>query len=469
MSKATDMKRFIAGLFHPRNMRTTSPNKGMVLPTLLILFLVLMVVGLSLATRAITHMSTASRSVAISNSLFAAETGGEMTLHELNRDNSFAGFSETVFYDRQPQGKATYETTVADGSISNEKIITSIGRLYRKSDSPEPVATRRIRLVVVGTTSGDYVVQTGPGGLIMSNTATVANGEIHVNGYITMSNTSQIGTEATPTIVEAAHINCPDPPDSTYPSLCDSGEPIDMQDKSHIYGDVYATNQTDGSQMSDTGLIDGSTADEVALPDYDRQTHKDNVSNTISSDWSCAQSDNKTWSADLKIEGNVTIKGQCEVTLEGDVWITGDVEMRNSSTVIVSDNVTETPTVMIDGSNGFAIRNSAAVITNGDGIGTDFITFYALATCSPDCTDLSGSDLYDSQSHTTIKIRNSSLAAGSTFYSRWTRVEVDNSGSIGSVLGQTIKLTNTGVISIGENLSSGDKIWTIKNYQQIYK
>lgn len=444
-----------------------NPNRGMILPTLLIILSVFMFVGLSLTTQAILHFSTTSRSVAISNGLFAAETGAEMTLHELNQDNTFSGYSETEFVNNQKQGRVTYETAVTDGSISNEKIITSTGRVYLGNDS-NPTAKRQIRLVVVGTTSNDYTVQTGPAGLIMTNTATIGNGTVHVNGYIDMRNSAQIGTESTPTVVEAAHINCPDPPDSTYPSQCSSGEPIDMQNKSHIYGEVYATNQTDGSQMSDPGLIDGSTASEVALPDYDRQTHKDNVTNTITGDWSCTKQETPTWEAGLKIDGNVTIKGKCEVTLEGDAWVTGDMVMRNTGSLKVSSSVTEKPTIMIDGSNGLHLKNSSTIVTNGDGIGVELITFYADASCSPDCSDLSGTDLYNSQSITTIILNNSSLAAATNFYARWSRVEVHNSGSVGSILGQSIHLSNTGTISLGENLSSGDKIWTIKNYQQVY-
>lgn len=460
------MKRHISIM--PNFNRHSVTEKGMVLPSLLILFFILMLVGLSMATHAILNLSHTSRSVHVSNSLLTAETGAEMTLHELNRDNTFSGFSETEFYSNQNQGRATYETQVNDGTISNEKIITSTGRLYSEPSNTEPTVTRKVKLVVVGTTSGDYVVHTGPGGLIMTNTATIANGEVYINGYLDMSNTAQLGTEATPATVNVAHINCPEPPDSTYSSQCTSGEPINMQDKSHIYGEVYATNQTDGSQMSDPGLIEGSTAPETSLPGYDRQSHKDSVSKTIDANWNCKGSDEPVWEDGLKINGDVSIRGKCEITLEGDVWVTGNMEMRNSSSIIISDTVTKKPTIMIDGSGGLQVRNSSAVITNADGVGAQFITFYALASCSPDCTDLSGTDLYDSQSYTTIKIRNSSLAAGSSFYSRWTRIEVDNSGSIGSVLGQSVKLSNTGVISLGENLSSGDKIWTIKNYQQIY-
>lgn len=451
--------------------RLMSSEKGMILPTLLILFFILIMLGLSLATQSIVHLNQTSRNVAVSNSLYAAETGAEMSLHELNEDNSFAGFSETEFYDNPSQGRATYETEVTEGSISNEKIITSTGRLYEKTADTEPIVTRQVRLVVVGTTSDSYVVQTGPGGLIMTNTATIANGEVYINGYLDMSNTAHIGTESTPGIVNVAHVHCPEPPDSTFASQCgeDDGQPINMQGKAHIYGEVYATNQTDGSQMSDPGLINGSTAPETSLPGYDRQAHKDGATNTISSDWECKGSEEPIWEDGLKIEGNVTVRGKCEVTLEGDVWITGNMKMRNSSSLVVTDGLTEKPTIMIDGDEGFQIYNSAAIITNQDGIGTQFITFYALSSCSPDCTDLSGSDLYDSQSYTTIKIRNSSLAAGSNFYARWSRVDVDNSGSIGSVLGQSVKLSNTGTISLGENLSSGDKIWTIKNYQQIFQ
>ncbi len=303
----------------------------------------------------------------------------------------------------------------------------------------------------------------------MDNTATVANGEVYIGGYLDMNNAAQIGTLATPTAVEVAHENCPDPPDSTYPSQCSSGEPIDMSGVAHIYGDVHAVNQTDGSQMSNSGLVDQNVSD-VGLPDYDRQAHKDAVSDTVSrSEGSCSGGESKTWQNNLKISGDVTLRNSCQITVEGDVWITGDLLLRNASRLVAGSSLTNTPTVMIDGQNGLRLRNAASVIANADGVGVQFITFYADAPCSPDCTSLSGADLYNSQDEVTIHLDNSSLGAGSEFYARWSRVRVNNSGSVGTILGQSIHMSNTGTLSIGHNLSSGDQIWTIENYQRIYQ
>ena len=68
----------------------------------------------------------------------------------------------------------------------------------------------------------------------------------------------------------------------------------------------------------------------------------------------------------------------------------------------------------------------------------------------------------------TINISNASLAAGSIFYARWSKVALSNSGSIGALVGQTVQLNNAGNISFGTQLSSGQSIWSIKNYQQVF-
>lgn len=464
---------------HRRHGFAIDDDMGMIMPTLLIIMLILTSVGLSMATLAVTQLSGTARNVAVANSLLTAESGIEFTLQELNEDSSFAGFTaETEFFNNAKQGYGTYKTEVNAGSLNNEKIITSTGKVYASATASQPIAVRSVRAVVVGTTALDYSVHTGPGGLIMNNSATIANGDVHVNGYIDMQNSARIGSESNPTRVYSAHINCPDAADSDFPRQCTSaeGQPINIQSPAWIYAQVEATNQTDGARMSHSGLVSGSSAAEVSLPEYDRQAHKDaanaaaatkSISNTTAS---CTQNNfTMTWPADTRITGgDVEISKSCEVIVEGDVWIRdGSLLMRNSGTIQIADGLTERPVIMIDGPDGAMFRNSSAILTNSDGVGGEFITYHNV--CGADCSNVTGADLYNSRNLLTIDLNNSGLGAGSKFYARWSKIKVNNGGSIGAVMGQTIELANSGNISFGYELSSGETVWSIKNYQQIYE
>lgn len=457
----------------------TNHNQGAILPVMLVVLLFLLSIGLTLVGLALNQLEASERSVAESNGLLTAEAGIEKTIVELNNDDTFGGFtSEQEFFNNADQGMGTYETVVEDGNIRNEKIIHSTGRVYDSGSSSEPRITRYVETVVVGTTTENYSVRTGPGGLIMSNSATIANGDVHVNGFIDMSNQSRIGSETNPTRVDVAHIYCPEPPDDTFPEQCgsDDGEPISIQNPAHIYADVYANNQQTEDGMSHNGLVSSSGVEEKPLPDTERpsqkQTIEDEGQNITASSASCTQNNHtETWPANTRITGgDVEISHSCEVILEGDIWISdGGLIMRNSGNITVSEDVTQQPSIMVDGANGVSLQNSSTIIANGDGYGVDVVTYWSDTDCSPDCDDVTGVELYDSQSQTTIDLDNSGLAAGSNFYARWSKVIVDNGGSVGSVLGQTVELRNSGNISFGEELSSGESVWSVVNYQRVFE
>jgi hypothetical protein len=449
-------------------------TSGIVLPTLVFIYLAVTISALALATFTVDHFARVNRNLLATNALLTAEAGAEQTLHELNQDSSFGGFSiDQEFFNNTSQGEGIYTTVVQNGSINNEKIITSTGSVYRRSTDSQPTVVRKVRLIVVGTTTGDYAVQTGPGGLIMNNSATIANGDVYVNGYLTMNNSSRIGTNLTPAKVWIAHNNCPTGGGSTFPEQCTSGEPATITNPAAIYGEVRANNQIFGSSSSDRmylpGLVSNSGVSPITLPGYDRAPQVAAVTTTINgANASCNGSQTRTYEANTKIIGNVDIRNRCEVEIKGDVWITGNLTLRNSSSLRVNDLITTSPNIMIDGSSGLKIQNSALILANSLSKGFNFISFHSAAACSPDCTDLTGTDLYNSRNMLTIDLDNASLAAGSNFYARWSKVALANGGTIGSVIGQTVELNNSGSIVFGTNLSSGDTLWAIKTYQQIF-
>jgi hypothetical protein len=303
----------------------------------------------------------------------------------------------------------------------------------------------------------------------MSNSATITNGPVSVGGYLTMSNTAQIGSIAAPISVKVANARCPSPATAAYPAICGSGvlpNPITMNNSAHIYGDVRANGQVNTTGFSHTGLVSSSGVAAPTLPDYVRASHKAAVTSTLTgAAASCSGSSTVTWPANVKITGNVTMGNTCTVLVSGNAWITGNLTMTQKPVIKPAAAVSVQPTIMVDGSTGVSFNQQAVVATNAGGIGMEFITFYSAAGCSPDCASVTGTDLANSQNLLTISMGNQGDAPGSVLYARWTKVSVGQGGTIGAILGQTIDLGNSGNLSFVSTVSTGNYTYDIRYYE----
>ena len=163
----------------------------------------------------------------------------------------------------------------------------------------------------------------------------------------------------------------------------------------------------------------------------------------------------------------------CTITIEGNVWITGDLSTGNQGVIKVADSLgTTRPVIMIDGSNGFNFANNGKIIPNSSGTGVEIRTFWSSGACSPDCTDVTGTDLANSQNVVTIDLGNNGSAPNSVFISQWSRVRVSNNGSLGAVAGQSIYLSNQAVISFTAAIPGSDNLittWVKRGYMRVYQ
>jgi hypothetical protein len=123
---------------------------------------------------------------------------------------------------------------------------------------------------------------------------------------------------------------------------------------------------------------------------------------------------------------------------------------------------------MIDGSSGASIQNSGVLNINTSNTGFKLITYWSAASCSPDCANVTGTDLANSRDHVTINLRNSAAADKTIFYARWSRVDVENAGQIGALVGQTILLKNSGTITFGTSVGTGTSYWVINGYRRTF-
>ena len=461
-------------------------NKGFVVPTIIITVFCIITVALAVLGLAVANNQNASREVYRVNAQFAADSGLDVGVQALNANETWTGTAETTLY-QDSKLKLTYTTSVLSGQSTDKKVIRSVGRVYSPANASSAVVTRIYELDVQAVTSGTGItsVVSGVGGLILNNNSRITGGDVVVNGTIAVNNNAQIGLSTTDYInhpeqvvnVRVAHTNCPNPVTSAYPRVCainENGQPISVTGK--IYGNVQATNQTTNTNMSNPGLIANQVVTPYTLPSYDRNAQKTAVTATYSpSDnvVTCSNNQTKSWPANIKITGNISLGNNCTITLMGNVWITGNLTVGGGTKFIVPDSLgTNRPVIMIDGQSGLVFGNNNTITPNSSGNGVYVLTYWCGASCSPDSTSVTGATLASSQSVVTLELSNNSSAPGSILYARWSKVRISNNGSIGAVAGQTIELGNNAVINFTASVpgsSNLSKTWVKRGYLRVFK
>ena len=456
-------------------------ESAFILPSIIVIALFLTILSLVVSELAVNNLILSYRDQYRLSAQLAADAGADYGIVNLNLDNNWTTTSGEVQLYSRNDVRATYEVNyVEDASDDSRGVLTTIGRVYEPASdtTPRDERTYEIDLRTIGGNGGDFSIVTGVGGLFMENSATVADGSVLINGELDMQNTAQIGTASKPVAVEVAHANCPTSGGSSFPEVCTSGQPIDMRNSSHIYGQVCAKNQTsnEGGRMTDPGLdpaCSGSSSGAPtpqALPAHDRAAQIAAVTNTINGDYIC-NSNNAQWTlpANTRITGKMEIQKKCEITILGDVWVEGEFIIKNSAQIIVSDTLgTTRPDFMVDGPKA-EFENSSKLVGNNQDTGMQFITYWSKASCSPDCADVTGDDLYDSREEVTLLLKNSAEAPQSILYARWTQAQLDNGGDIGAIIGQTVKLQNSATVTFGASVGAGsntEKTFLVDGYRR---
>lgn len=443
-------------------------NQGFVLVTLLVIVTLIVVTALATSQLALSNLQQATVDQQRLNTQFAADAGLDAAVAQLNQDMEWTGSGgeEQVFEDAR--SRTTYFTVVTDVD-DDTKLLNVTARVYSPKTAPTPRVTRQFQVELRGVGGGSYSVVTGVGGLLMSNNSKIVGGSVYINGELQMSNSAQIGLSTNPLDVRVANQRCPITPDATYPRVCNSGEggqPVTIQNAARIYGNVQATHQTSGAGMVSPGLVAGSPPP-LELPTHDRNAQVAAVTTTITGSAAGCSSGTKTWAANTKINGNVTVSNTCQVTVQGDVWITGTLNISNSSKIIVNNGLITPPVLMIDGNSGISLRNASELKSNSSAIGFRVVTYHSAALCSPNCADVIGTDLYNSRNLVTVNMDNGSSGPNTEFFARWSRVQINNAGNIGALVGQTVELKNSSTVVFGTEVTgSSPQAWVVKSYRR---
>ncbi len=466
--------------------RSRHVEQGFIMGTLLVLIIVLSFLMVAITQSAIGNWQSATKESARTNATFAADAGVDYGINQLNQDNTWSGTAGEVDVLNNATIRTTYEVTAVDGSLPNRKIVQSTGRSYRPATSTTPFATRIFEAELHGLVSENTSLVAGVGGLVMRNSSKIVDGAVFSNGTIFMEGTAQIGTNTNPLQVFVANRVCPIPADATFPEYCAVGEnndPIEIDSpNSFIYGEVSANHQFDDSNMINvdfpalSSIVADSGVVAQDLPVHDRAAMiaaMPSGSGTSAASASCTSNNGtKIWGPNEKITGDVVVSKKCTVEIRGDVWIDGTLEMRNQGAVEVADSLgANRPVIMIDGEDGFSMSQSAALTQNAAGSNVNIITYWSDAACSPDCADVTGADLENSQDVTTIDIVNAGSAAEAVFYAKWSKTIVRNSVDLGAIIAQTIELQQSAALAFGSSLPgfTPKTTWIKKGYLRVYQ
>jgi hypothetical protein len=478
-------------------------QSGVIMVGALIVTFFFLVVSLAVAEMSVGHYNSTRRTLIAANAINVADAGGDAFMNQINLNsnyqgtnnapngttNSCSGYTMTpvTLINNKVQGKQTYESCVQNGTLSNERVVTITGKVYLPQTASTPISTRKIRLVVQSSATGaSYTVETGNGGLTLSNSADVGSGDFFINGRLLMSNSAKVGdsTGTKSSRLWVAGLGCGS--GASYPQVCSgatgqSDLPIFISNNAHIYADVHSPNMTGGgtdgsstrSKMTNSGLVDSNAA-VVAMPPDNRSTvmGRNTWTTKSANTANCSSGNTITWAAGTHFTGgNITIDHSCVVTVNGDIWIDGGLTLSSSASLKVGNGLTTPPNIMIDGVQGFQPINNTSMTANATGVTFEVKTFYSTAgACSTTCPVPTGMALYNSQNTVTIQFSNAFTAPGASFYSVYSGLKVNNGTNIGQLIGQKIELANAGTITFsGGTITSGTPTtWDVKHYEQIY-
>ena len=433
-------------------------QSGIIAPVAVILLFAMLMLGVAAVNISTNTYSIVHRDNFDLHAQLASEAGLDDAIQSIIENPSWTAPTSQTMVMNTSGTRTTYELNVSDGSVSGEKIVRSTGRAFRSTSSSEAVSTRTYEVTLRERTSSPSGVPTsgstviaGPGGLLLDSRAEV-RGSVYVGGSLTLDSRSKI--IAGSNTVYVADNRCPVSGDlSTYPRICNTGEtsqPITLTSNSSIEGRVMANNQTSTARMSGPGLVSGTVPAFKIPPPPNRAPIKSATEAGTIMTGAAASCDKSTvtWPANLKIVGNVEIDSGCIVTISGDTWITGNILIDSGSIVRIAEGLTRRPTIMLDGANGLILDSKSSILTNSNGVGGRFVTYYSTATCSPECTDVTGANLSASSKIKTIEFDSSAYSTlGSEFIAAWTAINIDSRSQVGALSGQYIRIESQATVS----------------------
>lgn len=496
---------------------------GYLVVLVMVLTVVLGTIGLSIAQTVSVKYAKTKRDIATSSAVYVAEAGMSDTIAKLNTDPAFTGYAaKKTYYSNASKGKAEY-TSVVSGSGSTRKVVAT-GYVYRTNDSTDPIAVRKIQVMLTektgGTSAGPattpYTIYAGSAGIKVANSSTLFGnvsgpGDMYIKGTLSVTGNSDAPLypfpfySSSPAKMYVNNLSCIS--GTTYPVACSSSQPITVSADSAVNGIVCAPAQTTNTNISNTGLQSSCTSPALNDATFDKaaytstMTSPSKASSLAASRCSSTVSD-ITWTDRTTYTGDLdTSTRTCNIKIQGNVYIKGNLTLGASTKLVQPYALRNTPlTIVVDGTVNLA-GAKLMYETNSSGSGTHssaLIRIISFASSDASCstsntcnTRLTSTARKTYETTANVKCTNECDASGALLWSYHGTVLVDTDSQTGMVNGQGISLNDSSTagylwnpgstpnpafgtgttMPFGEyatDILGGTNGWEITDYRQIY-
>ncbi len=421
----------------------TSTGQAMMVTVVFFLFISLAVM-FGLVNPTLTETKLARSLAYSSQSYFLSEGGLEDSIYRL-KEGLTVDTTETLAL-----GGVTVTTTITDTG-GGEKDITASGTRNNN------VRKIRTHLSISSGASFSFGVQSGPGGMVIENSASV-NGNAYSSGSITGANSNIIRGDvisAGPTgLINGIYATS-----SAYAHTIQNS----TIDKNAYYQTISGT--TVGG-VSYPGSADQPIAD-LPIPDTLIEEWKTDAAAGGTLGGSCTKYsiNADTTLGPIKINCDLEISGSPTITLAGMVWVNGNIMIKNTPTIVVSSSQTGKTVAMIadkptdrTASSKIEIENST--VFQGAGAGS-----YVLLVSQNNSAESGGSEK-------AIEVENSANGA-LLVYAGHGEINLKNNIGLKEVTAYRIRLSNSANVTYETGLASllftagPSGSWTVNSWKEI--
>ncbi|OGD86644.1 hypothetical protein A2870_00230 [Candidatus Curtissbacteria bacterium RIFCSPHIGHO2_01_FULL_41_11] len=386
---------------------STVYKPGQILVIAVIFITVILIMTTSLFSRVAGYLQFGSNSIIRNQAVNLAEAGVDRTLWKLN---ATAGACDATCDDEITVGTTgTFKVSIAEKNPPNPQLKTVISTGYLPN-STNPRAKRTIKTDVQITSEGiafRYAVQTGEGGVDMSQSSTITSSAgtatVYSNGDITAGSGTQQSIEG-----DAYAVGIIESPPITI-----SGQPYPSASPQPLPNIQVKVNEAE-SQAEAGGIINcSSTPSECDI----------SGSGTF-----------KNIGPKKYINGNLTISNQAVVTVQNPVWVMGNLIVRNGGTQINLDNSF--------GSLGtYFIVDGTVTIEQG-------------GTFNPTNANPKGYILVVSKSTSPSAVTISQSGANAVFYALTGGAVLSQTAQVNSLTAYSLSMQNSAILSYDTGLAS---------------
>jgi hypothetical protein len=441
----------------------------------LLLLIFVSVLSLSLINSMVVTLSQSRRSEQAAVSQAIADAGIDKALWKLNKTAGlYTGETNT------DMTTGVLDITVTNIDANNKSVLAT--SYIPSKTSPKEV--RKVRAKISAESSSDtvsfhYGIQTGPNGITMSNNSYV-NGNVYSKGTLTGANNANIYGDVimSGSTGKIQNITICTGNNATNPTSCDTSKTSRVA-KAHtitgstIYGDAYYIS------------ISGSTVKRNSYPSSpDPADQNFPIDTATISDWETAAATGGTVNGysltngasgslgPKKINGDLTLSNNANLTVTGIIWVTGQINISNSSIVRLDPAVYAQNSGMIVADNP-ADRTTGGAINLANGI--HICGAVTLTQCQNDSIPAGNKSylmlLSTKTSGTAISVGNGGHAV--VYYATDGNISISNNSHVRALTGGGLTLSNNAGIDYDSGLANAEfstgpgGSWVIKEWQVV--